>query len=121
MRYPPDHKEYVSSTYLVACMKVLFTVRQKDRNDIPCMLEFEERVFDVKNGMKAVLGAGSYEIETSFDQASALYPKQFMFDYESEDHLTHKPRVVIDAFFDAVEATEICLSKFDVHITVEWI
>jgi len=101
-------------------MKVLFMVKQKDRNDIPCMHEFETQVYNIKKGMKAALSSGPYEIVTSFDQASVLYPKQFMFDYVSENHTLHKPRAVIDAFFDTVDATGICLSKFDVHITVEW-
>lgn len=101
-------------------MKVLFMVKQKDRNDIPCMHEFEQQVYNVKKGMKAALGPGAYDVQTSFDQASVLYPKRFMFDYVSEKPTLHKPKVVIDAFFDAVEATGVCLSKFDVHITVEW-
>ena len=102
-------------------MKVLFMVKQKDRNDIPCMLEFEQQVYNVKKGMKTALGPGPYEIETSFDQASVLYPKRFMFDYKAENHTLHKPRAVIDAFFDSIETTGVCLSKFDVHITVEWL
>ncbi|CAJ37682.1 hypothetical protein RCIX2637 [Methanocella arvoryzae MRE50] len=101
-------------------MKVLFMVKQKDRNDIPCAYEFEQQVFNIKKGMKAALGTGNYDIQTSFDQASVLYPKRFMFDYISEDHTIHKPRAVIDAFFDTIEKTGICLSKFDVHITIEW-
>jgi hypothetical protein len=66
------------------------------------------------------LGDGQYAIETRFDQASVLYPKRFMFDYAAEDHRLHKPRDVVDAFFDSVDGTGICLSKYDVHITVEW-
>lgn len=101
-------------------VKVLFTVKLKDRNDIPGSMEMEQQVFAIKKDMAARLGCGSYTIETSFDQASVLYPKRFMFDYQAQDHKIHKPRQVIDAFFDAVEATGICLSKYDVHITVEW-
>jgi hypothetical protein len=101
-------------------MKVLFMIKQKDRNDIPCMHEFETQVYTIKMGMKTVLGPGQYDIQTSFDQASVLYPKRFMFDYVSETHTLHKPRAVIDAFFDTIEVTGLCLSKFDVHITVEW-
>lgn len=102
-------------------MKVLFTVKQKDRNDIPCMHEFEQQVYPIKKHMMTSLGAGKYGIETSFDQASVLYPKRFMFDYLSEDHTIHGPKEVIDAFFDAIEATGVCIAKFDVHITAEWI
>jgi hypothetical protein len=101
-------------------VKVLFTVRQKDRNDISGMLELEGLVPAIKKGMTDRLGAGSYAIETSFDQASVLYPKRFMFDYSADDHRLHRPRQVIDAFFDAIDATGVCLSKNDVHITVEW-
>jgi hypothetical protein len=101
-------------------VKVLFTVKQKDRNDISGMLEVEQLVPGVKKGMTALLGDGPYTIETRFDQASVLYPKRFMFDYTAPDHRLHRPREVIDAFFDAIDATGICLSKHDVHITVEW-
>jgi hypothetical protein len=101
-------------------VKVLFTVRQKDRNDISGMLELEGLVPAIKKGMMDRLGGGSYAIETSFDQASVLYPKRFMFDYAAEDHRLHRPRQVIDAFFDAVDTTGACLSKNDVHITIEW-
>lgn len=101
-------------------VKVLFTVRQKDRNDLACSLEFEHAVPVVKTAMMSRLGSGPYVIETSFDQASVLYPKRFMFDYGAQDHTLHRPRDVIDAFFDAVEATGVCLAKFDVHVTVEW-
>ncbi len=101
-------------------VKVLFTVRQKDRNDISGMLEFERHVPAIKKSMTDRLGGGPYAIETSFDQASVLYPKRFMFDYAAQDHRLHKPRQVIDAFFDAIDATDVCLSKHDVHITVEW-
>jgi hypothetical protein len=101
-------------------VKVLFSVRQKDRNDIAGMLEFEEFVPALKKGMIDRLGAGAYVIETSFDQASVLYPKRFMFDYAAQDHRLHRPRQVIDAFFDAIDATGLCLSKYDVHITLEW-
>jgi hypothetical protein len=41
-----------------------------------------------------------------------------MFDYESGDPGCHGPKDVIDAFFDAIERTGICLSKYDVHVTV---
>ena len=101
-------------------VKVFFTVRQKDRNDISGMLELERLVPEIKKGMKDRLGSSPYAIDTRFDQASVLYPKRFMFDYAAEDHRLHQPRQVIDAFFDAVDATGICLSKYDVHITVEW-
>ena len=101
-------------------VKVLFTVRQKDRNDISGMLEFEGLVPAIKKGMTDRLGSGPYAIETSFDQASVLYPKRFMFDYAAQDHRLHRPRQVIDAFFDAIDATGVCLSKNDVHITIEW-
>jgi hypothetical protein len=101
-------------------VKVLFTVRQKDRNDISGMIELEQHVPGIKNGMMALLGDGQYVIETSFDQASVLYPKRFMFDYATQDHRLHRPREVVDAFFDAVDETGICLSKCDVHITIEW-
>jgi hypothetical protein len=101
-------------------VKVLFTVRQKDRNDISGMLELERLVPAIKKSMTDSLGGGSYVIETSFDQASVLYPKRFMFDYAAQDHRLHRPRQVIDAFFDSIDATGVCLSKCDVHITVEW-
>jgi hypothetical protein len=101
-------------------VKLLFTVKQKDRNDISGMLELEQQVPVIKKGMMDSLGGGSYVIETSFDQASVLYPKRFMFDYATPDHRLHKPRQVIDAFFDAIDGTGVCLSKNDVHITVEW-
>ena len=101
-------------------VKVLFTIKQKDRNDIGGMIEAERLVPGIKKGMTDRLGNGPYSIETRFDQASVLYPKRFMFDYAAEDHRLHLPKQVIDAFFDAVEATDICLSKYDVHITVEW-
>ncbi len=101
-------------------VKVLFTVKLKDRNDIPGSMEFEERVTAIKKDMVSRLGSGPGTVETSFDQASVLYPKRFMFDYAAQDHTRHGPKEVIDAFFDAIEATDICLSKYDVHITVEW-
>jgi hypothetical protein len=101
-------------------VKVLFTVKPKDRNDIPGSMEMEQRVFDVKKGMEARLGRGPYTVETGFDQASVLYPRRFMFDYRAEDHTIHQPKEVIGAFFDAVDETGICLSKYDVHVTVEW-
>jgi hypothetical protein len=101
-------------------VKVLFTLKQKDRNDISGMMEVERLVPGIKKGMTERLGDGRYAIETRFDQASVLYPKRFMFDYSADDHRLHRPRAVVDAFFDAVDATGICLSKYDVHITVEW-
>lgn len=101
-------------------VKVLFTVKQKDRNDIAGMLELERLVPVIKKGMTERLGTRPYAIETRFDHASVLYPKRFMFDYAAEDHRQHPPREVIDAFFDAIDATGLCLSKCDVHITVEW-
>jgi hypothetical protein len=101
-------------------VKVLFTVKQKDRNDISGMLELERQVPAIKKGMADHLGGGSYAIETSFDQASVLYPKRFMFDYATQDHRMHRPRQIIDAFFDSIDATGVCLPKYDVHITVEW-
>jgi hypothetical protein len=101
-------------------VKVLFTIKQKDRNDIAGMLEFEQLVPGIKKEMKDRLGDGPYGIETSFDQASVLYPKRFMFDYAAQDHRLHRPREVVDVFFDAVDATGVCLSKYDVHITIEW-
>ena len=102
-------------------MKTLFIVKPKDRNDIPGTMEFESHVFDIKKLMKASLAKNGYTLETNFDQSSVLYPKMFKFDYESEKTAGHTPREVIDAFFEAVEKTGICLSKYDVHITVEWI
>lgn len=103
-------------------MKALFTVKPKDRNDLPCSIEFEKHVFDVKKAMQKTLGKKpEYTIETSFDQASVLYPKRFMFDYMSNDAMGHGPKNVVDAFFDAVAGTGVCLSKYDVHITIEWI
>lgn len=102
-------------------MKALFLVKQKDRNDIPCSEEFERRVYDIKKQMLGKLGDKyRYSIETSFDQSSVLYPKRFMFDYVSETAVCHKPKEVVDAFFDAIESTGICISKFDVHVTIEW-
>ncbi|MCD1295682.1 hypothetical protein CUJ83_11805 [Methanocella sp. CWC-04] len=102
-------------------MKVMFTVKQKDRNDLPCMLEFEKQVYGIKKQMVDSLGEKyDFTIETSFDQASVLYPKRFMFDYVSETAVCHHPMDVISAFFKAIESTGICISKYDVHITVEW-
>jgi hypothetical protein len=101
-------------------VKVLFTLKQKDRNDISGMLELERHVPAIKKGMTDHLGSGPYAIETSFDQASVLYPKRFMFDYAAQDHRLHRPRQVVDAFFDSIDATGVCLSKYDVHITIEW-
>ncbi len=101
-------------------LKVLFTVKLKDRNDLPGSMEFEEQVTAIKKDMVSRLGIGPGSIETAFDQASVLYSKRFMFDYAAQDHTGHGPKKVIDAFFDAIEATGICLSKYDVHITVEW-
>jgi hypothetical protein len=101
-------------------VKVLFTIKQKDRNDMAGMLELERLVPGIKKGMTDRLGKGPYTIETRFDQASVLYPKRFMFDYAAKDHRLHGPREVTDAFFDAVDATGVCLSKNDVHITIEW-
>jgi hypothetical protein len=101
-------------------LKVLFTVKLKDRNDIPGSMEFEERVTAIKKDMIARLACHTDAVQTSFDQASVLYPKRFMFDYTAQDHARCGPRDVINAFFDAIEATGICLSKYDVHITVEW-
>lgn len=100
-------------------MKTLFTVKPKDRNDIPGTMEFESHVFDVKTLMKASLGKNGYTLETNFDQSSVLYPKMFKFDYVSERYSSHSAREVVDAFFEAIEQTGICLSKYDVHITVE--
>ncbi len=101
-------------------MKALFTVRPKDRNDIPGTMEFESRVFDIKKLMKASLGRNGYTLETSFDQSSVLYPKLFKFDYVSEKSTCHTPREVVNAFFDAIEKTGICISKYDMHITIEY-
>lgn len=102
-------------------MKVLFTVKLKDRNDIPGSMEFEQHIFDIKKQMLVSLGGGfRYSLTTSFDQASVLYPKRFMFDYVSDTAVCHAPKEVINAFFDAIGATGICLSKYDVHITIEW-
>ena len=100
-------------------MKTLFTVKPKDRNDIPGTMEFESHVFDVKKLMKASLGKNGYTLETNFDQSSVLYPKMFKFDYVSEKSSSHTAREVVDTFFEAIEQTGICLSKYDVHITVE--
>lgn len=101
-------------------LKVLFTIKLKDRNDIPGSMEFEEQVTAIKKGMVSRLACSPGSVQTSFDQASVLYPKRFMFDYAARDHTSRGPKEVIDAFFDAIEATDICLSKYDVHITVEW-
>ncbi len=101
-------------------LKVLFTVKLKDRNDLPGSMEFEEQVTAIKSDMIARLTCGANAIQTSFDQASVLYPKRFMFDYAAQDHARRGPKEIIDAFFDAIEATGICLSKYDVHITIEW-
>lgn len=102
-------------------MKALFMVRPKDRNDISGTMEFESHVYEIKKLMKASLGDNGYKLETSFDQSSVLYPKMFKFDYESEKAMRHPPRQVIDAFFDAIEKIGVCLSKYDVHITIEYI
>lgn len=100
-------------------MKALFTVKPKDRNDIPAMMEFEKHVYDIKKLMTDSLGNGCYKIETSFDQSSVLYPKLFMFDYTSETGACHNAREVINAFLDAIDKIGICLSKYDLHVTVE--
>ncbi len=99
-------------------MKALFTVKPKDRNDPGCATEFEKHVYEIKKIMMESLGEGAYQLNTSFDQASVLYPKRFMFDYESETGACHQPRDVVDAFLGAVEKTGICLTKYDLHITV---
>lgn len=101
-------------------MKALFTVKPKDRNDIPGTMEFESRVYDIKKLMKASLEENGYTLETNFDQSSVLYPKMFKFDYVSERSTCHAPREVVDAFFDAIEKTGICISKYDIHITIEY-
>ena len=99
-------------------MKALFTIKPKDRNDLSGTMEFEKHVYDIKKIMMDSLGEDCYGLETSFDQSSVLYPKRFMFDYESETSACHGPRDVIDAFFDAIEDIGICISKYDVHVTV---
>lgn len=81
-------------------------------------MELEKRVFDIKKSMLEALGRDSGGLETSFDQASVLYPKRFMFDYEAPAGACHGPKDVVDAFFDAVNKTGICLSKYDLHVTV---
>jgi hypothetical protein len=96
-------------------MKALFTVTPKDRNDLPATLEFEKHVFAIKRSMTGRL-EGS--LSTSFDQSSVLYPKRFMFDFEPANKAYYDPKEVADAFFDAVGKTDICLSKYDVHITI---
>ncbi len=101
-------------------MKVLFTVKPKDRNDLSGTIEFERRVFDIKRMMMSALGGEGYALETGFNQASVLYPKRFMFDYDSGNKALHDPKRVIDAFFDAIERTGICISKYDVHVTITW-
>lgn len=99
-------------------MKALFTIKPKDRNDLSGTMEFEKHVYDIKKIMMNSLGEECCDLETSFDQSSVLYPKRFMFDYESETSACHGPRDVIDAFFDAIEDIGICISKYDVHVTV---
>ncbi len=99
-------------------MKALFTINPKDRNDLSGTMEFEKRVYDIKKVMMDSLGGECYDLQTSFDQASTLYPKRFMFDYVSGIAACHGPKDVIDAFFDAIDETGICLSKYDVHVTV---
>jgi hypothetical protein len=103
-------------------MKVLFTVKPKDRNDLSATSEFEAIVPKIKKGMISGLGK-KYEhmLETSFDQSSVLYPKMFMFDYESSPAKSPAPLEVITSFFKAIDKTGICLSKYDVHIKIEWI
>lgn len=98
-------------------MKALFTIKPKDRNDLSGTMELEKRVFDIKKSMLEALGKDCGGLETSFDQASVLYPKRFMFDYESVG-ACYGPKDVVDAFFDAVNKTGICLSKYDLHVTV---
>ena len=98
-------------------MKALFTIKPKDRNDLSGTMEFEKHVYDIKKVMMDSLGEECYDLQTSFDQASVLYPKRFMFDYAS-GKACHGPKDVIDAFFDAIDETGICLSKYDVHVTV---
>ncbi len=99
-------------------MKALFTIKPKDRNDLPGTMEFEKHVYDIKKIMMDALGKSDYELTTSFDQSSVLYPKRFMFDYESAGAACHEPRAVVDAFFEAINRTGICLSKYDLHVTV---
>ena len=99
-------------------MKALFTIKPKDRNDLSGSMEFEKHVYNIKKIMMESLGNDCYGLETSFDQASVLYPKRFMFDYESESGACHEPKAVIDAFFEAINRTGICLSKYDLHVTV---
>jgi hypothetical protein len=99
-------------------MKALFTIKPKDRNDLSGTMEFEKQVYEIKKIMMDSLGKDCYGLETSFDQSSVLYPKRFMFDYESVKVACHGPREVIDAFFEAIDRTGICLSKYDFHVTV---
>ncbi|MDI6895888.1 hypothetical protein [Methanocella conradii] len=101
-------------------MKALFTVKPKDRNDLSGTMELEKHVYDIKRIMMGSLGSEGYVLETSFDQASVLYPKRFMFDYDSGDKACHSPKDVIGAFFDAIERTGTCISKYDVHVTITW-
>jgi hypothetical protein len=101
-------------------MKVLFTVKPKDRNDLSGTMEFEKSVYDIKTMMMDALGKDGYVLETGFNQASVLYPKRFMFDYDSGNKALHDPKSVINAFFDAIERTGICISKYDVHVTITW-
>jgi hypothetical protein len=99
-------------------MKALFTIKPKDRNDLSGTMEFEKHVYDIKKVMMDSLGEECYDLQTSFDQASSLYPKRFMFDYVSGKAACYGPKDVIDAFFDAIDETGICLSKYDFHVTV---
>ncbi len=63
-------------------------------------------------------GKDCYGLEMSLHQVYKLYPKRFMFYYESEKTACHGPKDVIDAFFEAIDRTGICLSKYDLHVTV---
>jgi hypothetical protein len=96
-------------------MKALFTVTPKDRNDLPAATEFEKQVFAIK---RSITGRVKGRLSTSFDQSSVLYPKRFMFDFESIKKAYYEPKEVVDAFFVAVDETGVCLSKYDVHITI---
>lgn len=99
-------------------MKALFTIQPKDRNDVPGTEELEKRVYEIKRIVMDALGEGDYTLETGFDQSSTLYPRRFLFDYESEGPGGPGPKDVIDAFFDAVYGTGICLAKYDIHVSI---
>ena len=100
-------------------MKTLFTVKPKDRNDIPGTMEFESHVFDVKKLMKASLGKNGYTTGNKFRPVLRIVSENVQVRLRVGKPVSHAPREVIDAFFEAIENTGICLSKYDVHITIE--